>query len=318
MKIINLCTILFLSLILILSGCSKESSALEEFKKSSVAQEINQCVGVNGSVAWKMFQPLDNNNPDVRVIEALLTKGSNNFEMQWLYNLNSKISELAFAGKSGEKTNRLMMGMQLGIFCMQKFSDNKINKVDNEPKSDMGDSEKLKNLEKNGSDGWGNAQSLFTGNIFSYLLINPNQPNNFRYVKYIECRPDPHYQIKLGWDKFCNGHPNWYRIIISDEIQSMTSIYKIIDEYETNSEYKDKSEITSKMNSLGWRNVKQYYLLGHCKDKSFATVRDFYNFSLDGKIKRLTSCNGVVIKDVEMNPFDAEAEYFKSGMYQGH
>ncbi len=129
---------IFIAVSLILSGCSKENSALEEFKKSSVAKEVNQCVGANGSVAWEIFQPTDNKNPEVRVIQATLTKGINKFEMQWLYNLNTKISELAFAGKPGEKTSRLMMGMELGIFCMQsslvplKNNDSSQSKAQNE------------------------------------------------------------------------------------------------------------------------------------------------------------------------------------------
>ncbi len=98
----------------------------------------------------------------------------------------------------------------------------------------------------------------------------------------------------------------------------MPSIYKIIDEYETTSEYRDKSKITLEMNKQGWRNVKLYYLNGACnKDGDFATVKDFYNFSLDGKIRRLTLCKEVVVKDVEMNPFEAEMEYYKSGMHKG-
>lgn len=120
MNIKNIATLAVLALVLI--GCSKENSALEEFKKSSAAQEVNQCVGANGSVAWDIFQPTDNKNPEVRVIQATLTKGANKLEMQWLYNLTTKISELAFAGKPGEKTSRLMMGMELGIFCMQSSS----------------------------------------------------------------------------------------------------------------------------------------------------------------------------------------------------
>jgi len=195
---------------------------------------------------------------------------------------------------------------------------NQTSKASSNSKSDMGDSEQLENLIKNGSNGWRSAQPLYTGNSYSYLLLNPDIKNAFRYVKYINCLPDPARLIELGWDKFCQGHPNWYKKIVSDEIQPMRNIYKIIDEHETSSKYKDKSKITLEMNNIGWRNVKLYYLSGFCKDGGNASVKDFYDFSLvDGKIRRLTLCKEVVIQDVEMNPFEAEMEYYKSGMYQG-
>jgi hypothetical protein len=118
-----------IAFVLLLSGCSKENSALEDFKNSAAAKEISQCVGANGSVEWKIFQPTNNQNTEVRVIEATLTKGSNKFEMQWLYNLSTKVSELAYAGKQGEKTSQIMMGLQLGLFCMQKSSFSEFNDI---------------------------------------------------------------------------------------------------------------------------------------------------------------------------------------------
>ena len=124
-----LCISVWIACVLLLSGCSKENSALEDFKKSSAAKEISQCVGANGSVDWKIFQPTNNQNTEVRVIEATLTKGSNKFEMQWLYNLSTKVSELAYAGKQGEKTSQIMMGLQLGLFCMQKSSLSEFNEI---------------------------------------------------------------------------------------------------------------------------------------------------------------------------------------------
>lgn len=125
MKNINIHKYIFILVFVMLASCSGENAALEDFKKTSSAAEVNQCIGVSGSVNWQIFKPSDFENNDIRVIQATLIKGNETFEMQWLYNLNSKISELQFAGKPGEKVNRLMMGLGLGMFCLKSPENNK-------------------------------------------------------------------------------------------------------------------------------------------------------------------------------------------------
>ena len=118
MKLKFVGTLLAIFSTFLLVGCGKDHSALEEFKRSTAAQEVNQCVGANGSVEWSIFQPVDNKNPDVRVIQAVLAKSDEKYQIQWFYNLSTKVSELAFAGKPGEKTSPLRMGLDLGVFCL--------------------------------------------------------------------------------------------------------------------------------------------------------------------------------------------------------
>lgn len=102
----------------LLGGCGQEKSALDEFKKSKAGEEVAQCVGAYGSIDWQIFKSEKVSNPDVRVIEATLKKGSNVLVIQWAYNLKTKISELTFAGKPDEKVSKFMMGLNLATFCM--------------------------------------------------------------------------------------------------------------------------------------------------------------------------------------------------------
>ena len=116
LKFIGALFLIFSTLLLI--GCGRDHAALEEFKNSTAAQEVNKCVGANGSVEWSIFQPVGNKNSDVRVIQAVLAKSDEKYQIQWFYNLNTKVSELAFAGKPGEKTSPLRMGLDLAVFCL--------------------------------------------------------------------------------------------------------------------------------------------------------------------------------------------------------
>lgn len=110
---------LFLALaILFLVGCGKEKTALDEFKKSKAGEEVSECVGAYGRVDWQIFKSERVSNPDVRVIQATLKKGDSAFEIQWAYNLNTKISELMYAGRPGEKTSMFLMALDLASFCL--------------------------------------------------------------------------------------------------------------------------------------------------------------------------------------------------------
>lgn len=101
---------------------SPDARVLNEFKEATpFAKEIGQCVGATGNVEWRVFQPPGNKNPKLKVIEAALTKGEDRFNIQWFYNLETKISEMAYAGKPGEETNRLFMVMNIGLFCVQSI-----------------------------------------------------------------------------------------------------------------------------------------------------------------------------------------------------
>ena len=119
MRALSASTAFFVAVILALAGCSKEDSALHDFKNSSAGQEVSKCVGANGSINWKIFKSTSFSNPDVRVINADLEKGGNTFQLQWIYNLNTKISEVSFLGKPGEKsTNRAFSVSDFGFFVL--------------------------------------------------------------------------------------------------------------------------------------------------------------------------------------------------------
>lgn len=123
MKLSRLKTILlFVLFSIFLTSCGGENRALDEFKQSQTAKQLNECVGASGSIDWTISRMEKPPNPDVRVIQAILTKGGSQFKVQWFYNLTTKVSDLAFIGKPGEKTGRLEGGLDLGLFCVQSGS----------------------------------------------------------------------------------------------------------------------------------------------------------------------------------------------------
>ena len=106
---------------LLITGCSRENSALNDFKKSQAGIEMANCAGAAGGVEWKIFSNPNQKNPNVRVIEADITKGDGQkktLTIQWLYNLETKVSELAYASTDGKQTSRLMMSLEVASFCM--------------------------------------------------------------------------------------------------------------------------------------------------------------------------------------------------------
>ena len=121
MEFIYIFGIVALINVIFLSGCSREEVALKEFKISQAGSEIAKCAGATGSLEWKIFTSPDQKNPNVRVIEANLTKGNGKqktLTIQWLYNLETKISELVYASKDGKKTNHFSMALEVASFCI--------------------------------------------------------------------------------------------------------------------------------------------------------------------------------------------------------
>jgi len=105
----------------LMTGCSRENSALNDFKKSQEGTEMAKCAGAAGGVEWKIFSNPNQKNSNVRVIEADITKGNGQqktLTIQWLYNLETKVSELAYASTDGKQTSRLMMNLEVASFCM--------------------------------------------------------------------------------------------------------------------------------------------------------------------------------------------------------
>lgn len=101
----------------ILMFFDRDQQALKEFEKSTEGQELFTCVGVNGSIKWSIFKP-DNTKPNVRVIEAKLSKHQEKFEIQYLYNLETKVKEIAFMSKDGKPQSKFLGALEFGTFCM--------------------------------------------------------------------------------------------------------------------------------------------------------------------------------------------------------
>ena len=111
--------ILISVLVLFVSACSQEQSALNEFKKSNEAAEMNKCVGARGNIEWSIFKTESTSNPDVRIIQAEMTKGDEKFTRQWFYNIKTNVSEFAYAGKSDKQNNLLITALDFSLFCMR-------------------------------------------------------------------------------------------------------------------------------------------------------------------------------------------------------
>jgi TonB family protein len=105
--------------VLFLSACSQEQSALSEFKNSNEAAEMNKCVGARGNIDWSIFKTESTSNPDVRIIQAEMTKGDEKFTRQWIYNIKTNVSEFAYAGKTDKQSNLLITALDFSLFCMR-------------------------------------------------------------------------------------------------------------------------------------------------------------------------------------------------------
>jgi hypothetical protein len=101
----------------ILKFLDEDQQALKEFEKSTEGQALFTCVGANGSINWRIFKP-DNTEPNVRVIEAKLSKRQEKFEIQYFYNLETKVKEIAFMSKDGNPQSKFLGALEFGIFCM--------------------------------------------------------------------------------------------------------------------------------------------------------------------------------------------------------
>lgn len=139
----------FISVSFVISACSNEQLALKEFKKSNEVAEITKCLGANGNIAWSIFKTDRTSNPDVRVIEAKMSKGDEKFTMQWYYNINTNIAEFAYAGKNGEQTSRIRALLDFSSFCMSGGIESK-NKDQAKPNNGASRADSI--LESEGSD----------------------------------------------------------------------------------------------------------------------------------------------------------------------
>jgi len=101
-----------------LVGCSKENTALEKFKSSIEGQYLSQCVGSAGTIAWKIFTPTEQANKGVRVVEAKLQKNEKFFTVQYLYNIETDISEINFVSNDGKPKNLSIGIREIAVFCI--------------------------------------------------------------------------------------------------------------------------------------------------------------------------------------------------------
>jgi hypothetical protein len=95
----------------------KDQQALEEFKQSTEGQALFACVGANGLINWRIFKS-DTTEQNVRVIEAKLSKRQEKFEIQYLYNLETKVKEIAFMSKDGKPQSKFLGALEFGTFCI--------------------------------------------------------------------------------------------------------------------------------------------------------------------------------------------------------
>ncbi len=95
----------------------KDQQALKEFQQSTEGQVLYNCVGANGSINWEIFKS-DKTEPNVRVIEAKLSKRQKKFKIQYFYNLETKVKEIAFMSKDGKSKSKFLGALEFSTFCM--------------------------------------------------------------------------------------------------------------------------------------------------------------------------------------------------------
>jgi len=113
----------------LLLGCdgnfqSEDTKTLEWFKTTTGSglsniiggAEIQKCVGISGSVEWKIFQGKDMAE-NLRVIEANVANKGKKARFQWAVNRENKNFELTFAEIDGEAQSRLSLALGLMTIC---------------------------------------------------------------------------------------------------------------------------------------------------------------------------------------------------------
>ncbi len=164
------------------------------------------------------------------------------------------------------------------------------------------DKDKISSIKKNGVDGWGFAQEVFSkSGDDSLLLLNPNDKNSFRVISY------------YSYIQYNTKHTK----IIGDKIIPMAEAFKIISlNEEADPNFKKALHYEEKLllKKQGWDFIRLYYENAN-KCSSNAYVLDYYNASLN-KIKKDTYCNGVKAEQI-LDPYIAEQIYVKSGMGKG-
>jgi len=138
-------------LVLFVSACSQEQSALNEFKKSNEAAEMNKCVGARGNIEWSIFKTESTSNPDVRIIQAEMTKGDEKFTRQWFYNIKTNVSEFAYAGKSDKQNNLLITALDFSLFCMRSGIQDKENPLSSKDDKNKNEQKNSDQISKNGA-----------------------------------------------------------------------------------------------------------------------------------------------------------------------
>ncbi len=111
---------LLLMSILLLTGCSTNSSDIKAVKKTiplgsgligggiSIEESVNQIAGVTGKVKWFAFKPTKKTNLNVVFVEARIEKmtvdgSSKTARLQYLFNRDTKQVELVALSIGGEK-----------------------------------------------------------------------------------------------------------------------------------------------------------------------------------------------------------------------
>ena len=80
----------------------------------STEEFLNSLAGINGTIEWKGFKPVGEENPNIIVVEANLFKddkdeNNHNLRLQFLFNKNTGITQLAYVELDDEA--KPIMGM---------------------------------------------------------------------------------------------------------------------------------------------------------------------------------------------------------------
>lgn len=101
-----------------------DQHALDEFNATKQGTYINQCAGVTGSVDWSIGVPSGVSNPNVRLIDAKLKKDDGKHVIvQFLYNVNTKVAKMSYAGVSGTPSTFTDELATLIVFCGLQMPD---------------------------------------------------------------------------------------------------------------------------------------------------------------------------------------------------
>lgn len=113
--------------VVFLSACGGFDSEIKSFKAANVYSDLSNCLGVEAKIELRAFKSAEISNDDTLIIEAKFDKNNEKFYSQWLFNKNTKLTELAFFGKQNSDETVIVQN-NFANLCGKTLTESGISK----------------------------------------------------------------------------------------------------------------------------------------------------------------------------------------------